>query len=323
MVKLRKVQQTRTGTFFVCLPRSWAETHGLKKGVQVALVENSDGRLCIDAAPEKEPQLTVAILSVGPFLCREIVGRYLLGFDVIRVEAKERFAFDVRTAIKQTVASLVGLEIVEENSSLMVLQFLLQPFGFPPEQLLARNFAVVSGMNCDAVSSFVNGDLQLAKSVVARNDESERQYLFMVRILGTIAKNQGLAEKFGLTSIDCLNYRFAAWLVADLGTTSAQVANGVLALNGVKLSDELRVLFESLQKVCFGASDQAVKSFVGKDVASAESVRGVQAKVVELSGEIEMAAKKHPVSELPQVLAVANLLRRVYDLNVSLADLVG
>ena len=41
MGELRKVQRTATGTFFVCLPRSWAEEHGLRKGALIALDETS------------------------------------------------------------------------------------------------------------------------------------------------------------------------------------------------------------------------------------------------------------------------------------------
>src|SRR3972149_11123973 len=89
MSELRKVQRTPTGTFFVCLPRSWAERNGLRKGALVALDETDDGKLLIDAKYGAEPLPRVAVLAPGPFLSREIIGRYLLGFDVIRVEAKE------------------------------------------------------------------------------------------------------------------------------------------------------------------------------------------------------------------------------------------
>jgi phosphate uptake regulator len=174
MGELRKVQRTPTGTFFVCLPRSWAEEHGLKKGALVALDETSDGKLLVDPKYDVEQVPRVATLTVGPYLGREIIGRYLLGFDIIRIEAKERIDFDVRNVVKATVGSLIGLEIVEENYSQIVLQCLLEPSGFPPEKILRRNYAIVAGMNRDVVSSFVDGDLQRAKSVIARDDESNR-----------------------------------------------------------------------------------------------------------------------------------------------------
>ena len=72
---------------------------------------------------------------------------------------------------------------------------------------------------------------------MSRNDESDRQYLLLVRILGTVVQDQGLAEEFGLSPIDCLSYRVAAKFVEDMGNTSTQIADEALELNGVKLSD--------------------------------------------------------------------------------------
>ena len=156
MGELRKVQRTPTGTFFVCLPRSWAEQHGLKKGNLVGLGETGDGKLLIDPKYNVEQLPRVATLNAGPYLRREIVGRYLLGFDIIRIEAKERIAFDVRNIVKTTVGSLIGLEIVEETYSQIILQCLLEPSGFPPEKILLRNYAIVAGMHRDALGSFVD-----------------------------------------------------------------------------------------------------------------------------------------------------------------------
>jgi phosphate uptake regulator len=321
MVKLRKVQRTPTGTFFVCLPRSWAEKHGLKKGALVALDEISDGRLFINAKVGAEPS-RVATLSPGPYLSREIVGRYLLGFDVIRVEAKERFDFDVRTVVKQTIGSLIGLEIVEETSSLIVLQCLLDASGFPPEKLLLRNCAIAVGMNRDAVSSLVAGDLQLARSVIARDDEGDRQYFLLVRVLRTIIQDSGLGEKLGVTPVECMDYRLAASFVEGLGDASAQVAAETLELNFAALSGELGSLLVGLQMICGESSDQAVKAFVEKNAALAEEVRDMRGRVEAALADVEKAAKDQPVAVMLPVLAAVSYLRRIYEFNVDLADLV-
>jgi len=322
MIKLRKLQRTRTGTFFVCLPRSWAQKHELKKGAQVAIDETSDGRLCIDAKSVSEESPKVAVLSPGPFLSVEIVSRYLLGFDVIRVEARDRFDFDVRVAIKQTVGSLVGLEIVEETSSLIVLQCLLQPSNLAPEKLLLRNYAIVAGMNRDAVLSLVDGDLQLAKSVVARDDESDRQYLLLVRVLRSIIQHPGLGEKLGLTPLNCLDYRLAASFIEVLGDEAVQVANEALLLNGVKPSERVKNLLIGLQSLCCGVSDQALKAFVDKDVALAEGVRGIYAKVDAASMELEKTVQTEVPLSMSEYLTSILSLRRVYSLSDELADLV-
>ncbi len=322
MGELRKVQRTPTGTFFVCLPRSWAEKQGLRKGILVALDETSEGKLLIDPKYNAEPLPRVANLNAGPYLSREIIGRYLLGFDIIRIEAKERIEFDVRNVVKTTVGSLIGLEIVEESYSQIVLQCLLEPSGFPPEKILRRNYAIVAGMNRDVANSFINGDLQLAKSVIARDDESNRLYFLLVRILRTIIQAPSLSEKLGITPIECLDYRLAASLIEAIGDACVQVAAKTIELNGIKPSEELQKLLAGLQALCFDAHEQALKSFVNKDIALADNVRNLHGKIETIFADVEKVAKDQPVEVMPQILAVASFLRQIYEHSVDLADLV-
>ncbi len=322
MTDLRKVQRTPTGTFFVCLPRAWSESHGLKKGTLIALSEASDGRLLIDPKYSDEQVPRVTALSVGPYLSREIVGHYLLGSDIIRVEAKERIDFDARKVVKETVSSLIGLEIVEESYSQIVLQCLLEPSGFPPEKILRRNYAIVAGMHRDAINSFVDGDSQLAKSVIARDDENNRLYFLLVRILRTIIQNPRLGEKLGLTTIECLDYRLAASLVETMGDTCVQIASKTLEVKGARPSEDLRKLLADLQAVCYDAHEQALKSFVNKDIASAENVRLMRTKVETFSASIEKAASDQPLNVMPQTLAATAFLKQIYEHSVDLADLV-
>lgn len=323
MGDLRKIQQTPTGTFFVCLPRAWAQQNGLKKGSLVNLDVGGDGKLVVDSKYDVEQQPRLGSLTVNPYLGREIVGRYLLGFDVIRIEAKDRIDYDVRNIVKSTVSSLIGLEIVEENYSQIVLQCLLDPSGFLPEKILRRNYAIVAGMNRDVINAFITGDLQLAKSVIARDDESNRLYFLLVRILRTIIQNPRLSEKLGITSIDCLDYRLAASLIESMGDACVQVAGKTLELNGFKLSGELQKLLFDLQAVCCDAHELALKSFVNKDIALAENVRNMQGKIEGVYADIEKVAKSQSVEIMPQILAGLSFLRQIYRHSVDMADLVA
>jgi phosphate uptake regulator len=322
MADLRKVQQTPTGTYFVCLPKAWSEQHGLKRGGLVALSESADGKLLIDPKYLEEPAPRVTSLNVGPFLGREIVGHYLLGADIIRIEAKERIDLESRKTIKTTVTSLIGLEIVEENVSQIVLQCLLERSGFPPEKILRRNHGIVAGMHRDAVNAFLDGDPQLAKSVIARDDESNRLYFLLVRILRTIIQNPTLGEKLGLSTIECLDYRLAASLVENMGDACVQMASKTLELNSTHLSGDLRKSLGELQAICQDATEQALKAFTNKDIALAENVRLMRQKIQNLTVTIEKMAKAQPLDVMPQTLATTGLLKQIYEQSVDLADLV-
>jgi phosphate uptake regulator len=323
MGDLRKVQQTPTGTFFVCVPREWAQKNGLKKGSLVNLEMTSDGKLLVDSKYDVEQQPKVATLNVGPFLGREIVGRYLLGYDIIRIEAKERIDSTVRNLVKSTANSLAGLMIVEETPSMISLQCLMQQQPFTsPEKILQRNHASAARMIRDAANSFVNGDIDLAKNVIERDVENNKFYFLLVRILRTIIQNPRLSEKIGITPIECLDYRLAASLIEGIGDACVQLASSTLSLNSVKLFEELRKLLIELQSACYDANEQALKSFLTKDISMAENVRNLRGKIEGTCSNVELVAKDASVDLMPQILAAVSFLRQIYERSVDMADLV-
>ncbi|MCL2358511.1 MAG: phosphate uptake regulator PhoU [Nitrososphaerota archaeon] len=322
MGELRKVQQTPTGTFFICLPRDWAKGHNLKKGSQVNLDVSTDGKLFVDTQFDVEPQPKVVSLQVGPYLSREIIGHYLLGYDVIRVEAKDRIDSVVRNQIKSTANSLAGLMLVEETTTMMTLQCMMQQPFTSPKKLLQRNQGSAALMVRDAASSFINRDTDMAKNVIERDVENNKFYFLLVRILRTIIQNPRQGEKFEITPIECLDYRLAASLIEDIGDVCVQIATTTLSLNDAKLSDEVRKLLSELQYTCFEANEQAFKSFLNKNIALAENVRSMQTKIEAKSLELEDAAKNSSVDLMPQILVVRSFLKQIYAGSVDMADLV-
>ncbi len=323
MSESRKVQQTPTGTFFICVPRDWAKDNGLKKGALVNLEITGDGKLLVDPKNVAEPEPKVATLAIGPFLGREIVGRYLLGYDTINIEAKDRIDANARKIIKSTASSLAGLEIVEETICKISLQSISQqPFGFLPEKILQRNHGLVAGMIRDVSNSFINSDIELAKSVVSRDNESNRLYFLLVRTLRTIIQNPRLSDKLGITPIECLDYRLAASLIEGIGDACVQFASTAIELNGIKLSTDLRKLLFELQSACSDANDQAIKAFLNKDISLAENVRNLGGKIEPIYSNIERMAKDLSVDLMPQILAAVAFLRQIYERSVDMADLV-
>ena len=322
MSVVRKVQRTPGGTFFVCVPKRWAVDHGLRSGSVVAMGETADGKLLVDPEYGAAPSPRVAILKSGPYLSREIIGKYLLGFDIIRIEPVNRAGFEVRDVVKGTVDRLIGLEIVEEDSSNVVLQCLLEPSGFPPEKILRRSYAIAAGMHRDVVNSLVEGNVALAKSVVARDDEGNRLYFLLVRILRTIVQNPSLSGKLGITSIECLDYRLVASLVEAIGDECVRVAQKTIELKGKKLGKELKSLFLNFHSTCFTAQENALNAFLNGNISLAEGVRESQIKIDEVFADIEKVARTQPLDMVPLVLAVASFLRQIYEHSVDIADLV-
>ena len=76
---LRKIQRTSGGTFFVCLPKDWAERNGLDRGVVVSVTETADGPLVINPKYNVERAPQGAMITPSSLLVRVIIEKYLLG----------------------------------------------------------------------------------------------------------------------------------------------------------------------------------------------------------------------------------------------------
>jgi len=319
---LRKIQRTSGGTFFVCLPKAWAEKNGLNRGTIVSVTETTDGPLVINPKYNVERTPQVAVVTPSPLLERVIIEKYLLGYDIIQVQAKARISPLDRERVKQASIRLVGLEIVEENHSKIVMQCLLEPSTFPPQKILRREYLIVSGVHRDAVTALLEGDVELAKNVVARDNEVNRLYFLLVRVLRTVIQNPGLSEKLGILPIDCLDYRLVASLVESIGDHSAAIGETVLKLAGAKIADNLLELILKLHKVAYESHENAIRAVFYHDVSIAESVRSEREKVESVFHAIETAILGLPAEVGRHLLTVASSMCRIYDNSLDIADLV-
>lgn len=321
-MEFRRVQRTGGGTFFVCLPKEWAQRIGLDRGSTVSISETADGRLVIDAKYNVEREPRIVVIKPAPFVDREIVGKYLLGYDIIRVEAKDRISTSDRERIKRASSRLIGLEIVEEDYAKIVMKCLLEPSAFPPSEILRREYSIASSMHRDAFTALVESDAQLAKNVIARDNEVNRLYFLLVRILRTVIQNPSLSEKLSILPIDCLDYRLIASLVEAIGDHSVQVAESTIRLEGVSVVKELAQLLLKVHRIAFAAHENALKAVFSRDVAVAEAVRNKQQALADGYDQIEAFLRSKALELAPHVLAAASSMSRIYDYSVDIADLV-
>jgi len=320
-MELRRVQMTRGGTFFITLPKKWAISNGITRGSIVASLITSDGKLIIDPKYNIEPVPKSITIRPGPYLSREIISKYLLGYDIISVEAKDKITLDQRDTIKQTSTRLVGLEIIEEDYNRIVMQCLLEPSALPPEKVLRREHLIASGMCRDSIMALLEGDVNLAKNVIARDNEVDRLYFLLVRILRTIIQNPSLSEKLNIHPIDCLDYRLTASLVESVADQSSQIAEYAIKFEGLKLTDESSKTIYNFYKVIHEAYKDAIAAFLSRNISIAESVREKKSAIEELSRKAESSANLLPMERAQDLVTVISLLNRIYDHSVDISDL--
>ncbi len=320
-MELRKVQETRGGTFFVTLPKDWALKNGIGRGSVVSTSITSNGRLVVDPRYNLEPTQQTATIKPSQHLSREIIGKYLLGYDVIRVEAKDRITMEQREIVKDASRRLIGLEIIEEDYAKIVMQCLLEPSALSPEKILRREHLIATSMYRDAITALIEGDVQLAKSVTARDNEVDRLYFLLVRILRTVVQNPSLSEKLEVQPIDCLDYRLTASLVESVGDQSLQIAEYAVRLNGTKLNDDVSRSLLEFHNVVYESYTDAFAGFLSRNISIADSVRDKRDTVEGLSNKVESACNTFPMETAQNLISVISLVTRIYDHSVDISDL--
>jgi phosphate uptake regulator len=318
-LELRKLQRTPDGTFLVTIPKAWAKRVGLGAGSVVSYEERQDGRLLLSPKIDEERAPLEVVLDASPFVRREIIERYLLGYDIIRVQSKDSFSPDIREEVRRTTKRLVGLEVLEEDSKRIVLQCLVEPSLLNPERILRRLEMLSMPMQLDSVQAFVASNGALAKGVVERDEEVDRWYFLLVRLVRAAISDTYLLEKIKVSSVDCLDFRLLASYIetfADYAVTIAENTQG-----GVTIPKEEQALLEKIGTSVNTMYRDAVGSVLSRDLKLASSVgsRFKDTKKQLSEAEARVAGSARPL--VNHLVAVTIALNRMCEISVDISDL--
>ena len=325
-VKLRKVQEVGRGTLVISLPKAWARRLGVRKGTILAVSETALGQLIIEPFLDEEEGPTSTVVRCDGRSPEEvgwtIIGAYLLGYDTVEVVASSRISASVKSTIRRVVRGLVGLEIVEEDLRRVVLNCLVNPSAVDLKTLLARKSAITKSMHSDAVLALSTGDHALAEMVVDRDEEVDRLYFLIVRLLRSAIRDLKLAERFGLTPVDCLDYRMAAKLIESIGDHAVEIASLVLKLPPHSSLKAISGALSRAEDLLKEMQDLAVKAFLGR---RAELVGRVKGMLTAALGKAIRSVRDGAglLGELgPVALSAAHLMHEIGKCCVDIADLV-
>jgi len=197
---IRKVQVTGGNSFVVSLPKTWVKDIGLKAKDSVLVLPQADMSLLIvpkrELAETEKTEATIEITQETDKdgALRLFISYYLAGYDIVRLRSP-RYDPGLRSYMREAIRrKLVGIEIIEENANGMTTQCLSGYADLPLKKALERMSIVVSGMVKDAVAALRAGDDGLAGEVVARDDEVDRFYHFILRQLNLAVRNRSIID---------------------------------------------------------------------------------------------------------------------------------
>jgi len=96
-----------------------------------------------------------------------------------------------------------------------------------PEKILKRMSTIAFGMFNDALLGLLSEDKSNLQALSNRDDEIDRQYFLLVRLIRTTMVDKRLADIFNLENIDILDFRIASNLLETAGDTIVELASSI------------------------------------------------------------------------------------------------
>jgi phosphate uptake regulator len=281
------------GTILVSIPKDWVRKYGVRKGDTLSVEELPGGKLLIKPyeGGEGEPK-QISIEYPGDDLSQvinDVTGAYLLGYDVIKVVGNGVISREDRASIKATIGRLVGLEIMDEDSKRMTMQFLLEPTAIVPEKIVLRMSGLIDGMLKDMAEGLAKGDKRLLGLVGERDDEVDRLYFLLVRATRAAIVRPEVAGRYGLSPVDLLDYRVLATFLESIGDAITDLSH---QLHDKESPRRLAKEYSGCVSRLTAMNDLATQGFISRRAGKQMSInRRVGALAQEIAVKLSAIAK--------------------------------
>lgn len=273
----RKVQKVGYSTLSVSLPMNWAKKTGIQKGDIIYLSEENDGALRITPEPSKTEDSSVYLVNVDncdntKVLARVIVGNYVLGRNLLRVESERRLMREQIASIRQVTQRLLGIGIIEESDRHLLLQCSIDPKNFPLETVIKRLFVITSIMFKESIDALIDRDMELAKDAIAREYEADTIFFLLARLLASAQQSRIVSEAIGIIDpMEIVEHNLIAWYLEMIGDRLNKIAENIIKLDEFRddSDEELIDRLSQIGMICFTMFDQAMNSMFKGDLTLA------------------------------------------------------
>ena len=222
----RKLQKTGGSTLIVSLPKKWIKKNNLKTGSEVRLIKQPDGTMTIDPGNyniKKKISTVTCNNEESQHLFRDLIGVYLAGATEIKVVGNPRLTVKERKTIRKFSASVIGLEIIEEEATIAILNDMSNPGALPLRTAIKRLYKIVNAMYSDSIL-ILEGTKELAADVVDRDKEADKLQWFIERQFNMMLEDSSLSRQLQATSFEGVIYSNVARYLERIADHACRLA---------------------------------------------------------------------------------------------------
>jgi AbrB family looped-hinge helix DNA binding protein len=198
----RRVLKAGHSSIAVTLPKPWAEAMNLRPGDLIVFDQNDDGTLYLKPAP-----LPGAVASGAPYLVtarsfdtpgvleRLVVGAYRVGHDAIEIRTDRPLAPERVEELLTTARGLLGVSVVAQEPTRVVLQNFIDPSKYGLPQLVQRMKMILVAFLEETEEVLTRRSR--SRRIPTLNEEANKVLALLVRQLFLASRDWSLARRIG------------------------------------------------------------------------------------------------------------------------------
>jgi phosphate uptake regulator len=331
-MEYRKIQLIGGSSYAITLPKDWVSEVKLKPGDFVTIQKQSDLSLLL--VPQRAGKtvgqvFSEAIVEVNEsadmdHIFRMIVGLYLVGYQTIKVRFLKRYS-ELRNKLVEFIRrKLLGVEVVDEKINEITLQTFIEFREFPSIKLITRMMTIAQSMLNDSIQALIDGDAEIAKDVIERDDNVDRLYLLSVRQLKKAVEDRNILRELEIKDFrHVLGYRLITKSIERAADHAARIAD-ISSKIHEPLTDNLRSIIVELGKYANTMLENSWRALIKMDMDLANetiSSRRWMISMVEEASLMILENYKDPKTVMSLSLVLESL-KRIAEYACDVAEIV-
>jgi phosphate uptake regulator len=305
-VHIRKLVKAGPASHTISLPKGWLEKNKLGKGSTLYIHEQSDSELVVTPHLTEQPVVQkVVTISVDnkplDTVQREITAAYVNNANSIDIvgEGVAQHAKEIRRMLHDFVA----LEVSEQTATRITAKDLLNLGEICVDKSIKRMDVIVRTMLQDTLSTL--GGKDLSESVAVRDDDVNRLYFLLVRLLKSSLANPSMAAQLELAPNNFLTQWMLVHHLEALADAVKTACSGCASLDAKKRKGAAALLAQLEQDY-----RDAMKAAHEKDKKLADEVARRRRERQDTASELG-AELAHGCSEISSL--ISDIARLVID----------